>query len=121
MIEKQDKACKKAKSKNQSIGIKRLALSDSKAVESGIFKDVLSDPATAPFEPHETSIFFFNQLFDNNSALSLVLETFGIANGLIATRLKSSEKKRAKGKTLSGRLSKKRGKKPLEYQRFHLL
>lgn len=50
--------------------------------------------------------FSFNQLLDNDPALGLILKTSGTADGLIAARLKSSEKKKAKGKTFSGRLNK---------------
>ena len=113
LIEKQDKACKKAKSKNQSIGIRRLALSNSRAVELGIFKDVFSNPATAPLEPDKTPTFSSNQLFNNDPTLGPVPKTPGTADGLTATKLKSSEKKNAKGKTLSGRFSKKPGRKAL--------
>lgn len=109
LIEKQDKARKKAKSKNQSIGMRRLALSNNRAVELGTFKDVLSNPATAPLEPDKTPTFSSNQLRDNDPALGPVSKTLSTADGLTAARLKSSEKKKAKGKTLSGRLSKKPG------------
>ena len=111
MIEKQDKAREKAKSKNQSIGMRRLALSNSRAVELGTFKDIFSDPATAPLKSDETSTFSSNQLLDNDPTLGPVPKTPGTVDGLIAARLKSSEKKKAKGKTLSRRLSKEPGRK----------
>lgn len=86
-------------------------MSKSRAVELGNFKNALSNPATAPFKPDEIPIFSFNQFLNNDLVFSPVIETSGTADGLTAARLKSSEKKKAKSKTLSGRLSKKpRGK-----------
>lgn len=84
-------------------------MNNSRAVEFGTFKDVLSDLATAPLTPEKTPTFFSNQLLDNDPALGPVLVIFGIADDLIAARLKSSEKKKAKGKTLSKHLSKEPG------------
>lgn len=91
--------------------MRRLALSNSRAVELGTFKNVFSDLATAPFEPDETPTFSSNQLLDNNPALSPIPKTPGIVDGLTAARLKNFEKKKAKGKTLFRRLSKEPGRK----------
>lgn len=111
LIKKQDKACKKVKSKNQSIGIKRLALSNSKAVELDTFENIFSNLTTTLFKLDKTHTFFSNQLFDNNLALGLVFEIPSIADGLTATRLKNSKKKKTKSKTFSRRLSKRPRKK----------
>lgn len=50
-VEKEDKACKKTRSKNQSLDIKRLALNNSQAIEVGTFREIFSDPPTALDEP----------------------------------------------------------------------
>ena len=106
LIEKQKKAYKKTQSKNQSISIWRLALSNSRLAGLGTFKDVLSDLATTPLEPDETPTCSSNQLPNDDQALGLAPETLG-TDGLIATRLKSSKKKKAKVKSLFRRFNKK--------------
>lgn len=108
LIKMQNKTCKKAQSKNQSIGIRRLALSNSKAVELGTFKNVFSNPATAPLKPNKTFTFASNQFFDNDLTFGPVLETLDIANNLTTARLKTLKKK-AKSKILSRHFSKKLG------------
>ena len=121
MIEKKNKARKKAKSKNQSIGMRRLALSNSKAVELGTFKDIFFDPATAPLEPDETPTFSSNQLLDNDPAFGPDLKTPGTTDGLTTARLKSFEKKKAKGKPLSERVNKEPGGKAPRVPTFSLV
>lgn len=104
LLEKQEKARKKARSKNPSIGIRRLALSNSHAVEFGTFKDVLSDPATAP--PDNKTL--FSQELLGAPSNSPPTDT------LTVTRLQNSEKKKAKGQMISERLNtgKRSGKAP---------
>lgn len=47
MAEKEDKACEKTRSKNQTLDIRRLALNNSRAIEVGIFGEIFSDLSTA--------------------------------------------------------------------------
>lgn len=81
-------------------------MSNNRAVELGIFKDVFTDLAITSLESDET-----NQFLDNDQVFSPVPETLSTADGLIATRLKSSKKKKVKSKTFFGHLSKKPRKK----------
>lgn len=94
MLEKQEKARKKAQNKNTSIGIRRLALSNSYAVELGTFKNVLSDPATAPPDDETPS----------SQELPSAPSNSPPTDALIAARLQNSKKKKAKGQTISERL-----------------
>lgn len=84
------------------------------------FKDVISDPATAPSELHETPTFFSNQFPDDDPAPCPAPKTPSI-DSLIAARLKSFEKKKANLKSLSGHSIKDPEKRPLGHQRFYLL
>lgn len=92
--------------------MRRLVISNCKAARLDTFKDVLSNPATAPFEPDKTPTSLSNQLLDDNLASSPAPKTFGI-NSLIAAKLKSSEKQKAKGKSLSRHPNKRLGKNAL--------
>lgn len=56
MIKKQNKTCKKAKSKNQYIARKKLAISNSREAKLDIFNDILSNLVTAPLKYDKTSI-----------------------------------------------------------------
>lgn len=107
LIEKQKKTCKKARSKNQnqSISMRKLLYSNSRAAELDTFKNILFDLATIIFEFDETLIFFSNQLYDNDSAFDTIFKT-SATDGLVAVRLKSSKKKKIKGKSLFRYLNK---------------
>lgn len=92
--------------------MKRLAISNSRTAGLGTFKNVLSDPATTPLKFDKTPTSSSNQLSDDDLALGPVPETPG-TDGLVATRFKSSKKKKAKGKSFSGHLNKEPGKNTL--------
>lgn len=96
-----------AKSKNQSIGMKKLALNNSKETDLDILKNILFDLAIALIKPNKTPTFSSNQLFNNNPTLGPVFETLGIVDSLTPIRFKSSKKQKAKGKTFFGLLNKK--------------
>ena len=72
----------------------------------GIFKDVFSDLATIFLKPDKALNFSFNQLPEDDQAPGLTLETSDIVDNLVVVRLKSSQKKKSKGKILSCRFSK---------------
>lgn len=92
-MEKQEKAREKTQSKNLSIGMKRLAISNSQAVEFDIFKDILSDLAITPLN-NET-------LFSQEFLLPDLSNSFFI-NTLTAIKLENSKKKKTKDQTFSG-------------------
>lgn len=92
---KQKKTHEKIRNKNLLMGIKRLALSSSYAIEFGIFKDILFDPAKV-FPDNKTS---FLQEFSDASSNS------PLTNALTAAKLQNSKKKKAKSRTISGYLS----------------
>lgn len=81
---KEDKVCKKARNKNQSLGIKRLALNNSQVVKVGIINTILLDSDTTPsddlFEAFSTKV-------------------------LAAAKLRNTEKKKIKDQILTGRLN----------------
>lgn len=98
-MKKQNKAREQARAKNQnqSLGIRKLALSNSQAIKFGTFKDILFNP------PMDN-----NPQPDNNTSTATnpaqVLES-PTGEILATTRLNVSEKKKAKGKTIVDRFS----------------
>lgn len=87
LLEKQEKARKKAQSENPSINMKKLVLSNSYAIEFGTFKDVLSNPAIAPPNNKTPS----SQELPGLPSNSPPIDT------LIVLRLQNSKKKKVKG------------------------
>lgn len=92
LAEKLEKAREKAWSKNQSLNMRRLALSNSNAGKISTFKDVLSDPLIGNLDDHAAS-------HKERTELTL-LET------LAAAKFKNVEKnKNEKSQALTKRLS----------------
>lgn len=88
--EKEDKACKKTRSKNQFLDIRRLALNNSQAIEVGTFREILSDPPTALNEPTSN--------IGDPSTPTAPLEA------PLTGRRTLSDKKQVKSQALAGRL-----------------
>lgn len=88
--EKEDKACEKTQSKNQSLEIRRLALNNSQVIEVGTFKEIFSDPLTALDKPTSNT--------GNPNIPTAPLEA------PLTGRRTLSDKKKAKSQVLAGRL-----------------
>lgn len=75
--------------------MRKLVLSNSYAIKLGTFKNVLSDPATAPLNDKT----LFSQELPGASSNSLFIDV------LTAIRLQNSKKKKAKDQTIFEKLS----------------
>lgn len=95
MLKKQEKAYKKAQTKNLSISIRRLVLRNTHIIEFGIFKDVFFDLVIAL---SDNKTLFFQEL-------SGIRSKFSFTNALLPTKLQNSEKKKVRGWMISKHLN----------------
>ena len=116
LAERQDKAHEKAKAKNQTKDIRRLAMSNSQAMEVGALKEILSDPVTGP-EPQDVAAtnpasFYSDAVFANaasisNKSIQAPDAEESPTNILTTVRLSINKKKKAISQTLAGCLKSK--------------
>lgn len=109
LVEKQDKVRKKARAKNQTMDIRRLALSNSRTMEIGVFKEILSDPLTRSVpQDAESSHAHTRTTLSPSNELNQRLSPNSSNNPvdvLTSARLSINQKKKATQLTLVDRLN----------------